>query len=355
MKSGKHILLISPGFPCDENDDICIPPLQDYARSLAKPDDIKVSVITLQYPGNKSIYKWYGIDVYSCGGNDSAFPKRVISWRNAVEFFKTINNNSKVDVIHSFWLSECALLGNYLSKKFSVNHVNTMMGQELRSTNYYLHFIKLKKMQIISLSERQAEFLNGINYHNIKIVTWGLNTNSIPQQTISERKIDVLGVGSLTKLKNYSAFLNIVHLVKKAKPEIKCAIIGDGPLKEKLQEEIKKLDLKNNVELTGTISRQQVFDFMMKSKILLHTSSFESFGMIFIEALFYGLHIISKPVGIAEKSEKWSIYNNENEMAKEVLRLLSNTISYDPVTLYTMDKTVKSYLDIYFPVNQTIG
>lgn len=347
MISDKHILLITPGFPSDENDDNCIPPLQDFARLLAKREEIKVSVITLQYPEKKFVYKWYGINVYSCGGNDSGFPKRVIVWKKAVEYFNIINDKSGVNVIHSFWLSECALIGNYLSKKFSIKHVNTMMGQELRGVNHYMHFIKLKKMKIISLSQRQAGLLKKLNYSETGVIPWGISTDFMPDHLGIEREINVIGVGSLTRLKNYSSFLNVIYLVRKVKPEIKCVIIGDGPLRDDIKNEIEKLGLEKNVELTGNIKREQVFDFIMKSEILLHTSDFESFGMVFIEALFYGLHIISKPAGIAKESEKWSICSTEKEMAKEIVRLLSEKNNYVPVKPYKMDNTINSYLDIY--------
>ena len=76
------------------------------------------------------------------------------------------------------------------------------------------------------------------------------------------------------------------------------------------------MGLESNLTLAGNFKRHGVFDYMMRSKILLHTSSFESFGMVFNEALYYGLNIVSKPVEIAEATNRWQICNSEGEFIK---------------------------------------
>jgi hypothetical protein len=86
---------------------------------------------------------------------------------------------------------------------------------------------------------------------------------------------------------------------------------------------------------------------MMRSKILLHTSSFESFGMVFIEALYYGLNIVSKPVGIAEATNRWQICNSDGEFITAIKRFLQNPINHEQVLLHSLEDTVKSYLSLY--------
>ena len=58
MSSSKHILFLTPGFPADENDFFCIPPLQEFLvkfRSIFPSS--KISVISFQYPYHN---KWEG-------------------------------------------------------------------------------------------------------------------------------------------------------------------------------------------------------------------------------------------------------------------------------------------------------
>jgi glycosyltransferase involved in cell wall biosynthesis len=346
----RHIVIITPGFPKDESDDNCIPPLQDYAKLLSSKKYIIVSVITLQYPSTKSNYNWHNVNVYALGGNDTEFPKRLFIWKEAINHFKKINAVNSVDVIHSFWLSECALIGNYISSQYGLKHINTVMGKEANRFNRYLRFINFDKLKLAALSERQADSIKNASKRNAdKIIPWGLDENTLPSFENYERKIDILGVGSLIPIKNFSSFINIIHKLKEFNPDIRSVIIGDGPLKEKLEHQIKKTGLENNVTLAGNLPREKVFEYMMQSKILLHTSTSESFGMVFIEALYFGLYIVSKPVGIAKSSERWIVCNSDDDFVTAVKHLLQSSQNYKQLLLHSLEKTVDSYLKIYFP------
>ena len=349
MKSNKHIAIITPGFPESEKDDNCIPPLQDYLELLSTKNNIKISVIALQYPATKSNYRWHNVDVYALGGNDVKFPRRFLIWTKVISIFQYINADNSVYAIHSFWLSECALIGNYISSRFGIKHINTVMGKEASRSNRYLHFINFDKLKLIALSERQVDSIKMATRRNAdKIILWGLDKNSLPAFENSERKIDILGVGSLITLKNYTSFINIIHKLKEFKPDINCVIIGEGQLKEKLYDQIKSLGLEINISLAGNLHRDQVFEYMTQSKILLHTSNYESFGMVFIEALYYGMHIVSKPVGIAEVANRWNICNSDSEFITAIIRLLQNPIDHEQVLLHSLKDTVNAYLRIYF-------
>jgi len=153
MKLNKHIVILTPGFPSDEADENCIPPLQIFLNHFIKNfPEVKISVIALHYPVRREIYKWNSLSVYACGGNNRGKIKRISTWKRALTYFKYINQKEKIDLIHSFWLSECALLGNHLSKKFTIPHINTMMGQDAKASNRYLGFINLERLKIMSLS-----------------------------------------------------------------------------------------------------------------------------------------------------------------------------------------------------------
>ncbi len=348
MSKQKHIVIITPGFPKDESDDNCIPPLQDYVKLLSSKKNIIVSVITLQYPSTKSNHNWHNVNVYALGGDDTRFPKRLFIWKEAINHFKKINAVKRIDVIHSFWLSECAVIGNYLSSRYGIKHINTVMGKEANRSNRYLRFINFDKLKLIALSERQGNSVKKVAGRNAdKIIPWGLSENSLPVFENQERKIDILGVGSLIPLKNYSAFINIVYKLKEFKPVINCVMVGDGPLKEKLEHQIKKLGLENNITLAGNLPREKVFEYMMQSKILLHASTFESFGMVFIEALYYGLYVVSKPVGIAKSSDRWIVCNSDDDFVTAVKHLLQSSQNHKQLLLHSLEKTVDSYLEIY--------
>ena len=74
MKSNKHILLLTPGFPRDEADSTCIPPLQLFVKGLAAAHpEATLSVITFQYPDRITPFHWHGITVYPAGGGNRRY------------------------------------------------------------------------------------------------------------------------------------------------------------------------------------------------------------------------------------------------------------------------------------------
>jgi len=217
----KHVLILTPGFPKDEFDDTCIPPLQKYLFYLSQNESIYISIISLHYPFAFKKYIWNKIAVYSCGGENKSWLFKIINWFKVYNYFNIINRKRKVDIIHSFWISESAFIGNYLSKKYNIRHVITLMGQELKVKNNYLRFIDLNNSKIVAISEFIAEQFSIKTGRKVtKIIPWGIDTEKINENK-EERIIDFLGVGSLSKLKSYKLFIEIIEEIRKHNPYIK--------------------------------------------------------------------------------------------------------------------------------------
>ena len=209
MNPAKHILFLVPGFPKDENDYHSIPPLQEFLKKfLSKFSSIKISVITFQYPYHKNQYLWKNINVIPLSGKNSIVKKPFI-WLEVIHHAKIINSSTRVDVIHSLWLGECALIGNYLSKKFNCKHICTLMGQDVKSSNKYLNWLKNSKTRFIALSKNQAEQFFRLTKKRVDgLIHWGIENQKI---NVQNRDIDLLGVGSLIPLKNYYLFIKAVE------------------------------------------------------------------------------------------------------------------------------------------------
>ncbi|HET8964144.1 MAG TPA: hypothetical protein VFM99_09615, partial [Chitinophagales bacterium] len=67
----EKILILTPGFPIDEQDNNCIPFIQDYVLALAENiGKENICLISFQYPFVKGNYLWNGITIYSAGGKN---------------------------------------------------------------------------------------------------------------------------------------------------------------------------------------------------------------------------------------------------------------------------------------------
>jgi glycosyltransferase involved in cell wall biosynthesis len=346
MKLENHVLLLTPGFPKDENNFLCIPPIQDF---LLKYKEIypqtKFTVIAFQYPYEKRSYNWNGINVYALGGNNYAVRKLFI-WKEAIKTAKLIHKEFPFRSIHSLWFGECALVGNHLSKSFRCNHICTLMGQDVRSSNYYLRLLNKNKLKIISLSQNQTnEFLRITNRKVYDEIFWGIDEQIFDSH--KPREIDLLAVGSLISLKNYSLLIKVIAEVVKSFPDVLCKLVGDGPELTMLKEMSTKYKINKNIEFTGLLSRKDIFKLMQQSKIFVHPSTFEGSGYVFAEALVNGMNIISFNVGYAQKSDKWFIAKDDNDFVSITQKLLSGKLNYEPLNIFPISDTVKKYNQLY--------
>jgi len=343
--NNKHIVIITPGFPADENDFITIPPLQEFLKSFKSSFPLlKITVLAFQYPYQIKKYNWNGITVISFAGKNKSVTKPML-WRRIIKEAKIINEEESFTVIHSLWLGECAMIGNILSKKFNCAHVCTLMGQDVKSTNKYLRLLKNKKIKFVALSKNQSnQFFNLTNKNADEIIHWGID--DIPVSNC-ERNVDLLAVGSLIPLKNYSLFIKLVEKITPKNPDIKCILAGTGPEELSLKQLAKEKGLEKNINFTGILNHSEIFKLMQRSKIFIHPSKFESAGYVFAEALANGLNIVSFNVGYAQPHPKWFIAGDEENFINITLSLLASKLDFSSVNLFPLAETVNRYASLY--------
>ena len=344
--SGPHIAILTPGFAVDEADTNCVPALQDFLLALhRRHSSIKLTVFALRYPHTRRSYKWHGLDVVPADGRQRSFPASLMSWGRLVWSFSRTMRATPIDIVHSFWLGECAFLGERLSRLYGLPHVVTMMGQEVALPNRYAGLLKSKRTTFVAVSPFQRRQLLGRTGSNVHhVIPWGIEAMEIDPS--EPRDIDILGVGSLTDVKDFATFLEVVALLRGSGPPATCRIAGDGPLRGALEAKAGALGLEHNVTFEGRLSRERVFDLMRRAKVLLHTSTFESFGLVFAEALASGMRIVSRPVGIAEAGERWVLCDTAENMAATVAQLLT-AVDFTPRLAHPVEVTVTAYSDLY--------
>ncbi len=347
MRSIKHLVIITPGFPKDEMDSLCIPPLQIFLKHLSRlRDQFSISVISLQYPVVEKEYVWNGINVFACGGNNQGLLKKILVWKKAVKSFHKVNDKNKVDMIHSFWLTEAALIGNYLAKRKRIPHVITSMGQDVKADNSYLRFIDQKFPKVVALSERQKiVFEKSATRQVDAIIPWGIDSSEFPKSQIEERDIDILGVGSLIQLKDYTTFIEVAHSLSLQYPGLSMTLVGDGPERDLLEQKAKEIGLKIN--FTGPLERSKVLELMARSKVFLHPSTYESQGFVFNEAAYAGCNIVSRPVGIAQPADYWKLGDTAEKLKLSVEQFLQTDSANCCQQTTSVDQTINEYLRVY--------
>jgi glycosyltransferase involved in cell wall biosynthesis len=350
MKSDKIVVLLTPGFPENEQDTTCTTFLQDYVLSFIRLNpDVNLKIITFQYPFKEGSYKWNNVNVYSAGGKNTKYPGRIFTWIRVWKQLLKINKETKITILHSFWLTECSLIAYWFSKIYHIKHIAYLIGQDVFKNNKYLPFLNLNKIKLVAMSESIGnELFKTSGHHANNIIPLGVNITKTNFPQINQRDIDIIGVGSLIPLKNYELFIDIIKELKNSFPEIKSCVIGGGPEYDNLHNKIINNHLEANIELKGEIKHEKVFDIMNKSKIFLHTSSYEGQSTVMMEALSCGLTVVCFDVGRFHSIEKMHVCSDKESMIKSLKELLSkNNLNYEPIILQTMDDTVNDFVKLY--------
>ncbi len=342
----KAVVILTPGFASDEKDTTCIPVLQQYVSAFfaARPD-VKLYVLAFQYPSAKGWYKWNNIDVYSAGGKGS-FYFRVFTWMYVLKELKRIAKQNDIGVIHSYWLTECTLIGQRFARKNKIKHIAYAIGQDVLKENKYLRLLNFSQISVVAMSESIANRCSNLTNRKVAaIIPAGIDIKSIPLTT-EPRTIDIIGVGALIQLKNYSLFIDIIDNLKKDIPGIKAIIIGKGIQEQMLKEEIGRRDLEENIQLVGEKPHKEIFSFINRSKIFLHTSNYEGQSTVIMEAISLGLPVVCFDVGRVD-NEKIKVCKDKDEMVSKLRELLSQKIDYSPAIALTTEDTVREFIKIY--------
>ena len=346
----KHIIWVTPGFAANEQDSQCIPPMQLLAKALMEVDGLQLHIISLHYPQNNAPYRWHDAQVYPCTskGPGAKTRTRIAAFRQLTKLLKQYPEA----FLHSFWMTDACLVTHLANRRFGVNHLVTLMGQDARPTNRYLNLLSSASITKVGLSLFHAEqFFTTTGTKVDHIIPWGVPWRSASQAV--NKKYDVIGVGSLIPLKQYDYFIDLLVLVKKKVPSFSALLVGDGPERQQLKALAIKKGLTDNLTFTGALPRAKVLSLMAQSKVFLHTSSYESFGFVLVEALQQGAHVVATPVGIAPELSNTVTGTDSQSLSERIIDGILQSFDAENVTNFSLSRVVDAYLELYTAQKQT--
>lgn len=343
------LLVLTPGFAESEADTTCLPLQQTLIRNLKEAmPELNIVILSLQYPHHKINYKWYGMEVVSFGGKNKGGLSRLLLRQKLNQKLEEIITENFVMGVLSFWCDECALIGKRFADKHEIRHACWILGQDAKKENKYVAQMRPSANELLALSDfLQEEFEKNHGIRPAQVIPPGIDTRDFAAPP-EEKDIDILGTGSLIPLKQYDVFIKVVGSIKTRLPWIKVVLTGKGPEKEKLEKLIIKHGLESTVTLTGELPHPEVLQLMQRTKLFLHTSSYEGFGVVCIEALYGGANVISFVRPVHREIRNWHIVATAEEMADTSIRILEKpeTAGSSPV-LFPIKDTVDAMLKVF--------
>lgn len=162
----------------------------------------------------------------------------------------------------------------------------------------------------------------------------------------------IMGAGRLAQEKDFATLINAFHIVRQQRPS-RLIIIGEGPLRQALEGQVKTLGLEECVSLPGYTDNP--YAWMKRASLFVLSSAWEGSGNVLIEAMAVGVPAISTdcPYGPSEtlangKYGRLVPVADPEAMAQAMLDTLQNPPAVELLTEavqpFTIEHSAKRYL-----------
>lgn len=117
-----------------------------------------------------------------------------------------------------------------------------------------------------------------------------------PKQIKVANKVPIIGtIGNLNYNKGQTYLVEAMLILKKKYPLITLEIIGEGPEKNDLNEQIKLLKLEHHISLLG--QKKDVYKYLRHWDVFVLPSVAETFGIVILESFEAGVPVVASRVG----------------------------------------------------------
>ncbi|MBM7709267.1 glycosyltransferase [Enterococcus lemanii] len=231
--------------------------------------------------------------------------------------------------------AEKILLAPFISKEFP--NIK-LVGWAHSSADAYYNQYFVRKIENFRESLRTLDQLicltkedSGIFSKDIAhctIIPNPINIKNAESSSLKSKKISFTG-RLLVETKGIDILIKLADLIPN---EWTIEVAGDGNRKEnkKIRNLLKKIDNHGKIKFVGRIEGDKLRDHYKESSIFISTSRIEGFGVVILEAMEYGLPIVSTPTSgskeILNNGEFGFITSDftEKEIADKLFMLINN-------------------------------
>ncbi len=151
------------------------------------------------------------------------------------------------------------------------------------------------KYYVVSESTADDIIARGVPEDDVRVIYNGLDHDdytydpSIPKY----ERPTIVYLGRIKKYKSIQHLIEAFARVRKALPDARMMVIGDGDYLPALQAQARDLNLSNEIEFTGFIPQQDKIDRLRRSHVAVLPSTKEGWGLTNIEANAVGTPVIA--------------------------------------------------------------
>lgn len=247
-------------------------------------------------------------------------PRRFVKWMGTKKYFRflewqyeqllkcIVKEIGVPDIIYSHYLQINYFAVN-LHNKFCIPVVGVEHWSELQRPVIADYVKKMaqntyhKLDKLICVSEPLRDIIKknfgveGVVVNNIVEIDYDKVSFMKEKSNKKNDQIKIVSVGRLAPQKKMDDLLRGLAQCTMPKKKWQLTIVGGGPLEASLKALTKVLRLEDNVIFTGMVSHEEVCRIMSESDFFALASGYETFGVVFIEAMSYGLPVLGTRCG----------------------------------------------------------
>ena len=265
------------------------------------------------------------------------------------------------DVIHAhYWLS--GLVAKEISNELNIPFIFTSHSLGIFLDGYNKERVDCEKIVMTSTNLVTASSVfetmliadtYKIDENKIKKITPGVDRKIfIPDLSVEKENI-ILSIGRIQEQKGQLQTIEFLNNFKKIQNDFKCYFVGGPSGKhgneylQELQQTIKDFNLDKHVEFLGDLPQTEIIELFKKAKLLIHTSKFETFGLVAIEANAMGVPVLTTNNGslmeIIENNKNGYLSENliDSNVNNFVNNLFNNVTKYEEIHLSCIEKSKK--------------
>jgi glycosyltransferase involved in cell wall biosynthesis len=139
----------------------------------------------------------------------------------------------------------------------------------------------------------------------------------------------IISVGRLAEEKNWVTLLEAFALALKSQPDIRLALLGDGPQANALRRLAGELEVAERVTFVGKVPFEEVPDYLKAADLFAFASLTETQGLVTLEAMAAGLPVVAVDAAgtrdILEDGRQGLLTQNDaNALANGIIKVVQS-------------------------------
>jgi glycosyltransferase involved in cell wall biosynthesis len=160
----------------------------------------------------------------------------------------------------------------------------------------YLSILRRADVVMVTGSETKRYLAShGVNADRIHLMSQKIDARRFRPAPEARREYDLILTAQLIPRKRVDLFLRIVAALRVRHPDIRTAVLGDGPLRGDLERLADSLGIADHVDFLGF--HQDTERYYNRAKIFVLTSAAEGLSVAMMEAMCCGLPSVVPAVG----------------------------------------------------------